>query len=138
MRVRVLLQEGERTVARAVVGLVPLGRYYPVPAVLVKVHSQRVAAAARLLRVLVAVEPEGPSAAVLSAVYRADFHEWLLKHTSKLHTVNHFSKIEGKILSGFCQIFNFNLSCVNVFRRCDSKSSVYSDSFFSVSMGYLL
>lgn len=80
MRVRVLLQEGEGTVTRAVVGLVPLGRYYPVPAVLVKVHRQRVAAAARLCRVLVAVEPDGPSAAVLAAVYCVDLHKWLLKH----------------------------------------------------------
>ncbi|CAN8020861.1 unnamed protein product, partial [Ixodes persulcatus] len=56
VRVRVLLHEHVWALAAAVVGLVALGRDDPVPAELLEVHRQRVAAAALLARVLLAVE----------------------------------------------------------------------------------
>ena len=62
--VRVLLHEHVLALARAVVGLVALGRDDPVPAERLKVHRQRVAAAARLGGVLVAVQAQVPPGAL--------------------------------------------------------------------------
>lgn len=58
VRVRVLLQEHERTLARTVVGLVLFGGDDPVPAELLEVHRQRVPAAQPFVRVLVAVHAD--------------------------------------------------------------------------------
>lgn len=58
--VRVLLHEHVLTLARTVVGFVALGRDDPVPAESLKVHCERVAAAAGLGGVLVAVQTQVP------------------------------------------------------------------------------
>lgn len=76
VRVRVLLQRDVRAVAGAVVGLVPLRGDDEVPAELLEVHRQRVAAAERLLHVLVAVQPEhGPLRALLPVLLGEDLNE---------------------------------------------------------------
>lgn len=62
--VRVLLHEHVLTLARAVVGLVALGRDDPVPAEGFEVHGERVAAAAGLGGVLIAVQAQIPSRAL--------------------------------------------------------------------------
>lgn len=80
--VRVLLQEHEGTLARAVVGLVLLGRDDPVPPEGLEVHRQRVAAAARLLAVLVAVVAERPFGPELPVVRHVDLEERHLRKTS--------------------------------------------------------
>lgn len=59
--VRILLHEHVLALAGAVVGFVTLGGNDPVPAEGLKVHSQRVAAAARLSGVLIAVQTKVPS-----------------------------------------------------------------------------
>lgn len=56
VRVRVLLQVRELALPGAVVGPVTFGCDDPVPAELLEVHGERIAAAARLRRLLVAVE----------------------------------------------------------------------------------
>lgn len=74
VRVRVLLQRHERTVAGTVVRLVALRRYDEVPAELLEVDGQRVPAAERLVHRVVAVEAHvatGPS----SALHRRHLHE---------------------------------------------------------------
>ena len=84
VRVRVLLQVHELALARAVVGPVAFGRDDPVPAELLEVHGQRVAAAPRLRGLLVAVQARVP-ARPLGAVEDLHLDERLLgdiKHQS--------------------------------------------------------
>lgn len=70
---------GQRALARTVVGLVALRRNDPVPAELVKVHCQWVAAAACLARVLVAVQRGAALRATLRRVLQLHFHERTLQ-----------------------------------------------------------
>lgn len=73
VRVRVLLQEHQRTLAGTIVGRVLPGRDDPVPAELVKVHGQRVPAAPGLRGRLVAVDAQhvalGPRPPVVLRVH---------------------------------------------------------------------
>ena len=75
VRVRILLQEDVRALAGTIVGLVLFRGDDPVPAELHKVHRQRVAAAARLGRRLVAIQADRPLRPVLPPVRRHYFHE---------------------------------------------------------------
>jgi len=75
VRVRIPLQEHVRALAGAVVGLVPLGRDDEVPAELLEVHGERVAAAARLLRVFVAAQAERALGPPARRVRRVHLHE---------------------------------------------------------------
>lgn len=78
MRVRVLLQGDERTVARAVVRLVLLGGDDEVPSELLEVHRQRVATAEGFVHFVVAVEAyvaPDPSA----GFHCYNFHKGLLE-----------------------------------------------------------
>lgn len=80
--VRVLLQVQELTLPGAVVGPVALGRDDPVPSEVLKVDGEGVAAAARLCRLLVAVQA-GVSAGSLWAVEDLHLDERLLSREER-------------------------------------------------------
>lgn len=73
----ILLHEHIFALAGAVVGLVAFRRNDPVPAKSLKVHSEGVATAARLTRVLVAVQAQVPSGP-LCVLQDSELHEWVL------------------------------------------------------------
>lgn len=81
--VEVLLHEGEGTVPHAEVGLVGLGGDDPVPAELLEVHDERVAAAADLLAVLVAGEAHRALGAPLGRVLEEHLQ---VGHLEKIQT----------------------------------------------------
>lgn len=78
VRVRILLQVQELTLPGAVVGPVAFGSDDPVPAELLEVDGERVPAAARLRRLLVAVEAR-VTAGSLEVVEDLYLNEWLLE-----------------------------------------------------------
>lgn len=79
MRVRVLLQEDEGTLAATIVRLVRCRCDDPIPTEVLEVYRQRVAAAARLLRVLVAVQAAFALRTPTFLLGRLHLDEWSLK-----------------------------------------------------------
>lgn len=72
MRVLVLGQEADHALTGTVPRFVALRRDDPIPAKLLKVHRQRVPAAARLVRILVTVEREVALDALLRRIAELD------------------------------------------------------------------
>lgn len=73
--VGMLLQKDVRALSRTVIGFISLRGDYPIPAKLLKVHRQRVAATTPFFRVFWAIETDGPLGPLLLGIGNMQLEE---------------------------------------------------------------
>lgn len=135
----VLRQERHATLAGTVAGLVPFGRNDPVPAEVLKVDRQRIPAAPRLLRVLVAVQSHQVA---LGPRPPAVFHEHLQvrdlrkTHDGLLRAPLHLSSTTFRFVSiarGFGTALTCLQTCYDVIVRRTRRLWAYTDTQWRLS-----